>query len=720
MKVFENIDAFEHERPTFSGLSEEEIADISREMRRIISDLAPLRKSRKATEEYYHNYLCQSEIIERYEEKMDMLRMCQPGRPEYPYKPSGKETHFSEDILHPALIKVLEDDRYSFGHLYWLMCSRVNRQMGFAFYDDIVVSNKVIEYATDFDVEDLHAKYKSIGDAVDSLDYLDIRLIESKKFDADPDDEVLTKLRNRFESVANYIKELGEKRLASLDKYVSHPEGQVKEVPSYVDSIGYIESGKTEYLTYYDFRACPVNVSKYPFFVRLGTRQITRTERGLEDASPIMKEILHNVYKQVGFAGGTEAEDIFKETKHLLKSLHWCFIDECHNQFGDDFDAIYTHTKWWTLHTARCLNSTFRDDVLPEANSPVPEFDVPNYRADAWMKCNFFRKVMIEYCIYLTVNLVHQMSFNPYKDVHKVIPFNYYGDDYEKVTSAAQKKKLKTEKDREATEYLANCSKFRPYLEKRLSVLDGKQINDPVSVEERHHIATDLIEMANSYLGHLEDAGITDAAALKYAIELWSWIVHGTMDYLIKADLMENYNCVMPSDLTTEEEAERNENTGRQYVSFRSCFNVQMTQAQHEFITYNLSLDRDGAPLKDFADEVEPLEVNDDDKIPTTGPRKGSSRKPFKDYILSTEEADNLLKVFHSLIDGKSGVNVYRILYAAMKGGYINKPSFNAVKNEFSFSGSESGYNRFFKQTLFPEDINPINNKIQEELKKLK
>ena len=249
---------------------------------------------------------------------------------------------------------------------------------------------------------------------------------------------------------------------------------------------------------------------------------------------------------------------------------------------------------------------------------------------------------MIEYCIYLTVNLVHQMSFNPYKDVHKVIPFNYYGDDYEKVTSAAQKKKLKTEKDREATEYLANCSKFRPYLEKRLSALDGKEINDPESVEERHHIASDLIEMANSYLGHLEDAGITDAAALKYAIELWNWIVHGTIDYLIKAELMENYNCVMPPDLTTEEEAERNENTGRQYVSFRSCFNVQMTQAQHEFITYCLSLSPRGVPLEDFEDFV--VDSDEEQEAP-----KESETKEFSPQIgvtIDVEAIYNFIKEY--------------------------------------------------------------------------
>lgn len=613
MKVFENIDAFERERPTFSGLSDDEITELAKEMRRIIRDLTPLRKSRKATEEYYHNYLCRGEILERYEEKMDMLRVCQPGYPEKPYQPTGKETRFEEDILHSALIKVLKDDRYSFGHLYWFMCSRVNRQMGIAFYDDIVVSDKVIEYATDFDVEELHAKYRTIGDIIDRLDYIDMQLIESKKFVVDEGDTVLNELKSHYESVANYIKDLTEKRLSSLDRYTAKPGGQVKEIPFYEDSVGYIESGKTDYLTYYDFRTCPVDVSQYPFSVHLGRYRIVRTERGLEDANPLFIEILRNTYRQVGFAGGAEAEDIFNETRHLLKALYRSFIEECHNQFGDDFNTIYMHSKWWTLNSARCLNSAFSNDVLPESNAPVPEYDVPNYRADAWMKCNFFRKTMIEYCIYLTVNVVVQASINPYKAVHKVIPFNYYGENYDSVVNAAQKKRLKTEKDREATEYLANCQSFRPYLEKRLSALDGKQINDPESVEERHRIATDLIEMANSYLGHLEDAEISDAAAMKYAIELWSWIVHGTMDYLIKAELMKNYNCLMPSELTTDEEAERINNTGRQYVSFRKCFNVQMTQAQHEFITYCLSLDRDGTPLENFENYVtEPDEEEKD------------------------------------------------------------------------------------------------------------
>ena len=720
MKVFENIDAFEQERPTFSGLSEKEIADLSRELRRIIKDLMPLRKSRKATEEYYHNYLCQSEIIERYEEKMDMLRLCQPGRPEQPYKPSGKETHFPEDTLHSALIQVLKDDRYSFGHLYWLMCSRINRQMGIAFYDDIVVSDKVIEYATDFDVEELHAKYKSIGDAIDSLDYLDMRLIDSKKFDPDSDDKVLAKLKERFEGVANYIKELGEKRLTSLDKNVRRPCGQVREIPLYQDSIGYIESGKTEYLTYYDFTKCPIDVSLYPFSVHLGTYSITRTERGLEDASPILNDILQNTYKQVGFAGGSEAEDIFKDTRELLQWLHRTFIEEAHSLYGDDFDRMLTLSKWWTMNTARCISAAFNTDVLPESNSPVPEAGIPDYRSDAWLKCNFFRKTMSEYCLYLTVNAVIQFSYNPYRTVHSVIPFNFYGDKYDEVVSCASSKRIKTEKDRIATSFIHNCGHFRSYLEERLSTLDGKDINAPDAVSERHLIASDIIEMANSYITHVEEAGVSDPAAQKYAFEFWNWFVRCTMEDIIDTDFSKKIFQPLPPEVKSEEDLVVIHNTSEQYKSFCLYYNRQSVQVQKEFLGDCLTKMASKTEADEGADSSDLTEVHEVGIGCTPGPRKGSSHKPFRDYILSADEADNLLTVLHSLIDGKSGASAYKIIYAATKGSYLDKPSYNAVNNEFTISGSESGYNRFFKQTLFPKDTDPINNKIKEELEKLK
>lgn len=581
MKVFANIDALEKEKPAYCGLGKEELANLCDELRRVVKDLIPLRKSDSATKEYYQKYLCPDDNRE-WARKMKEMQSTLANISALTgvktvfdeYQPSQKEVSFSEEIFHPALTKVLEDDRYSFGHIYWHLCSRYNRQIGFAFYNDIVVSDKVIEYAVDFDVDEMLSKYHSIGDAIDRLDYIDIRLIESKKFGDDDGNELLAKLKKRFEDVANYVKELSETRLSALEKSVNRKAGQVKEVPRYADSIGYIEAGISFYLTYYDFSKCPVDLNQYPFTIHLGSYQITRTERGLEDASPILKDILQNVYKQVGFAGSSNIGDIVQDTRDLLRTLQWNFYEDCIKKFGNDFDSIITHIKWWSLNTTRCIDHSFNNEVLPAPLIPVPGYDVPNYRGEAWEKCSKFKKLLDEYCVYLAVDLVMKIPFHPYKEVHSVIPFNYYGEDYAARLAAASKKRLKTEKDRVVTDYLVNCQNIRPYLEGRLAQLDGKDINDPESVDERHRIANDLIEMANSYLDRLEGAGITDGTALKFGFEFWIWIVRCTLDYIIRNLFIRNNHELVPSEGACDEEAIRINNTGRQYTSFHRLISV--------------------------------------------------------------------------------------------------------------------------------------------------
>ena len=412
--------------------------------------------------------------------------------------------------------------------------------------------------------------------------------------------------KGNTEVVAEYIKDLTNKRYYPLVEAASDSSSPVKHVPQYVDADDYDAS---HYLSYYNFSACSIDVSQYPFSVRLEKCKVVRTGKGLEDSSHILVMILRNAYKQVGFASGDAAEDIYNDTRALLRELSWSFYGDCLNCYGGDFDMIVTATKWWTAYTSRCLDSAFSNDVLPKSNTPFPGSNIPNFRLEVWKNCNFFRKTMNEYCIYLAVNKLREIPFNPYKAIYTVVPFNYYGDDYQKVVDSARRKRLKTEKDREATDFLANCKNLRPYLEKRLSILDGKQINDSAAVDEKHRIVTDLIEMANSYLTHLEDDGISDSNAMKYAFESWVWIVQGMMNCIIRGYLRENTRRLSALDMDSEGDAEYMNNTGRQYVSFYRVYNTQMVQVQRDFHTSDIP------PKKEESDKITPITAAEIDEI---------------------------------------------------------------------------------------------------------
>lgn len=104
----------------------------------------------------------------------------------------------------------------------------------------------------------------------------------------------------------------------------------------------------------------------------------------------------------------------------------------------------------------------------------------------------------------------------------------------------------------------------------------------------------------------------------------------------------------------------------------------------------------------------------------TTKRKKGKPRKVFKDCVVKQDDADKMIKVLHTMLDGKSGESAYRILFSAWKGGLILKPSYNAIKAEFDIGGAESGYNTYMgKKNVPKEDYEPLSNRIEIEVSKM-
>lgn len=95
------------------------------------------------------------------------------------------------------------------------------------------------------------------------------------------------------------------------------------------------------------------------------------------------------------------------------------------------------------------------------------------------------------------------------------------------------------------------------------------------------------------------------------------------------------------------------------------------------------------------------VEVNDETTCEShRGRPKGKGTKPFKQNILGdNHEKDRILKILHSLIDGKKGKDVAMVIFAACTANIILKPTFTQVKNEFGNIGNVSGYNKYMRDT---------------------
>ena len=113
MRVFANIDTLEKEKPAYCGLGKEELANLCDELRRVVKDLIPFRKSDSATKEYYQKYLCPDDNRE-WARKMKEMQSTLANISALTgvktvfdeYQPPQKEVSFSEEIFHPALTKV--------------------------------------------------------------------------------------------------------------------------------------------------------------------------------------------------------------------------------------------------------------------------------------------------------------------------------------------------------------------------------------------------------------------------------------------------------------------------------------------------------------------------------------------------------------------------------------------------------------------------------------
>ena len=95
------------------------------------------------------------------------------------------------------------------------------------------------------------------------------------------------------------------------------------------------------------------------------------------------------------------------------------------------------------------------------------------------------------------------------------------------------------------------------------------------------------------------------------------------------------------------------------------------------------------------------VEVNDETTSEShRGRPKGKGTKTFKQNILGdNHEKDRILKILHSMIDGKKGKDVAMVIFAACTANIILKPTFTQVNNEFGNIGNVSGYNKYMRDT---------------------
>ena len=62
------------------------------------------------------------------------------------------------------------------------------------------------------------------------------------------------------------------------------------------------------------------------------------------------------------------------------------------------------------------------------------------------------------------------------------------------------------------------------------------------------------------------------------------------------------------------------------------------------------------------------------------------------------------LQQMHTKLNGKKGKDATLIILACIKKGWLTKPTYTQVKNEFGDIGCKTGYNRYLNEKMFTNE----------------
>lgn len=97
------------------------------------------------------------------------------------------------------------------------------------------------------------------------------------------------------------------------------------------------------------------------------------------------------------------------------------------------------------------------------------------------------------------------------------------------------------------------------------------------------------------------------------------------------------------------------------------------------------------------------IKITDKKKLPSKqngSTKRGRSSKPFKEYLQNGDK----LHALYSVMDGKTGKEAALVMKVAIQIGWITKPTFKAVADEFGDIGNRSNYNKFLNEDRFTKD----------------
>ncbi len=87
---------------------------------------------------------------------------------------------------------------------------------------------------------------------------------------------------------------------------------------------------------------------------------------------------------------------------------------------------------------------------------------------------------------------------------------------------------------------------------------------------------------------------------------------------------------------------------------------------------------------------------------------KGRITVDFNSKIRNASKKDKVKQYLHSMLDGKKGKTLAKVVSAAVRAGLIHQPSFKELKSEFNVIGSQSGYYNYIDEPFSEAELEAI------------
>ena len=113
----------------------------------------------------------------------------------------------------------------------------------------------------------------------------------------------------------------------------------------------------------------------------------------------------------------------------------------------------------------------------------------------------------------------------------------------------------------------------------------------------------------------------------------------------------------------------------------------------NEFIGLNSRQTTDAQSLNPEPQQEQPK--------PTRG--RGRPKETLKDKMIDDANGEKLQKT-HTKMSGKKGKDAALIILACIKKGWMVKPTYTQVRDEFGDIGSKTGYNKYLKESMFSKE----------------